>query len=1094
MNSLNQIDERIIKNNKMKYSKPILPLFFFLFVSSILFAQDWPMYQNDIQRSCITTGKLKLPLYPEWKYQARVAPDPAWPDPAKTDFWHREQNLKPRVIFDRAYHVISVGNHVYFGSSANDKVYCLDAKTGKEIWSFFTGAPVRLAPSYANGKIYFGSDDGVAYCLDAKKGTLIWKIETSDSKKLIPGNERIISTSSIRTGVLVADGVAYFCSGMFPNEGVKLYAANADTGKIIWKKTNLQISPQGYLLASKTNLYIPTGRTQPKIYSRKDGSRVGNFDDGNGGTYALLVNDEIIFGAGDEGELNNYPACSSSEDDEIATFLGLQIIVKDDISYLRSDKELSAISRKKYIADYKDWAKVEDKKSDLSHDLWDLREQRKKASPLEIKKIDSRIQALIEKINLYETKRENIEAGGLIWKTKIDGSYSMIMAGKSILIGGNGKVDIYDSSSGKLTDSQKVEGIVYSMAVANGKLLVSTDKGMIYSFSSKKVLKPFFTEPEIVENPYKDDGNTQIYLDAVNKIISAGVKKGYCLIIGSETGHLAYELAKKTDLKIIGVEEDAGKVEKSRRLLDSAGIYGNKVSIIHGDLKNLPFNKYFANLIVSDKLLISGNFPTTSDEIYRVLKPYGGIACLGIKNGNKHFIDQWIHNSKEKCEKKDAWVTIKRGIVPGAGEWTHLYAEPGNTACSKDSVEGPFEIQWFGQPGPRDMINRHSRPMSPLFKDGRLFVPGDNRIICVDAYNGTPLWNRYVPDSRVLGALRDCGTMAVTSDHIYIAAGQTALGFKVEDGDQDITLEAPQVIPGQESKWGYLAIVGDQIFGSGKKPTASVTTLGRDNCDAFEGDYRDMVSSDYLFSLDRKTGEVLWTYRGLVFNNTITIGDDFMYIVESRNSKALHDFDGRLRVDHFNDGPTYIVKLDKKTGEKIWEKEFKFPYSQIMFLSFTKGTLLITGSFNVKSKVHYRIYAFDGNKGTVNWEKEYEGQDIGGSHGEQWQHPVVIGNRIFLYPYIFDLKTGIRDDVTFSKGGCGAFSGSANNLFARNSNPTFYDLIKEDKQGTHLTEVNRPGCWINIIPAGDLISVPEASSGCTCDYPIQTSFVFISKN
>ena len=56
--------------------------------------------------------------------------------------------------------------------------------------------------------------------------------------------------------------------------------------------------------------------------------------------------------------------------------------------------------------------------------------------------------------------------------------------------------------------------------------------------------------------------------------------------------------------------------------------------------------------------------------------------------------------------------------------------------------------------------------------------------------------------------LRDCGTMAVTSDHIYIAAGQTALGFKVEDGDQDITLEVPQVVKGQESKWGYLAIVG----------------------------------------------------------------------------------------------------------------------------------------------------------------------------------------------------------------------------------------------------------------------------------------------
>jgi hypothetical protein len=33
----------------------------------------------------------------------------------------------------------------------------------------------------------------------------------------------------------------------------------------------------------------------------------------------------------------------------------------------------------------------------------------------------------------------------------------------------------------------------------------------------------------------------------------------------------------------------------------------------------------------------------------------------------------------------------------------------------------------------------------------------------------------------------------------------------------------------------------------------------------------------------------------------------------------------------------------------------------------------------------------------------------------------------------------------------------------------------------------RPGCWINIIPAGGLILIPEASAGCTCGYAIQTS-------
>jgi hypothetical protein len=47
--------------------------------------------------------------------------------------------------------------------------------------------------------------------------------------------------------------------------------------------------------------------------------------------------------------------------------------------------------------------------------------------------------------------------------------------------------------------------------------------------------------------------------------------------------------------------------------------------------------------------------------------------------------------------------------------------------------------------------------------------------------------------------------------------------------------------------------------------------------------------------------------------------------------------------------------------------------------------------------------------------------------------------------------------------------------------------------GTHtkLTTVSRPGCWINIIPAGGLLLIPEASSGCTCNFPIQASMALM---
>ncbi|MBT3289302.1 MAG: hypothetical protein HN380_18310, partial [Victivallales bacterium] len=38
-----------------------------------------------------------------------------------------------------------------------------------------------------------------------------------------------------------------------------------------------------------------------------------------------------------------------------------------------------------------------------------------------------------------------------------------------------------------------------------------------------------------------------------------------------------------------------------------------------------------------------------------------------------------------------------------------------------------------------------------------------------------------------------------------------------------------------------------------------------------------------------------------------------------------------------------------------------------------------------------------------------------------------------------------------------------------------------------LTLVTRPSCWINTLPAGGLVLIPEGSSGCTCGYSIQTT-------
>ncbi|NQU53250.1 MAG: PQQ-binding-like beta-propeller repeat protein, partial [Bacteroidetes bacterium] len=818
-----------------------------LFISITSQAEDWPMYMRDANRSGNTSFKIGSKLYLQWEYSPRNLPAPAWPAPAKTDYWHREADLKPRVIYDKANQTVTLGENIYFGSSADDKVYCLDTKTGKEKWTFFTGGPVRLAPSVYKGLIYFGSDDGCVYCLDAESGILKWKKDPTE-KRLIPGNERMISVSPVRTGILIYNGIAYFSAGIFPREGVTIYAVDALSGKVIWQNNNSGISPQSYMLATESELFIPTGRTTPVVFNRITGEKKGNFE-GNGGAYAILADNALVYGAGDLGTLEY----SRDVKNKIATFNGEQMLVSGNISFLRTENEITAISRSEYIDNYNDWAKVSETRSELANNVWDLREQRKVALSVnkDVSAIDKKIEKLLSKIENTDTKQKSIEKGGTIWKKQVKEIYSMVIAGNSLITGGNGKVTIVDSKNGDLKWESNVKGNVYGLSVSNGNLYASTDNGNIYCFNSN-TNATVNKVSSIKSDPFSENKNANQFKDISNNIVkNTGVTKGYCLVIGAGEGQLISELAKSTDLQIVGIVNNESKLKIARTNLDKAGLYGSRVTLHLNSGSSLQHTKNFANLVIFGDEYLSDTPNISAEEILRMVKPFGGIAYLGGNSMDLPLLQNWVNKSSKTdwviSRENGAWASLTKGSEPGFGEWTHQYADAGNSSSSMDQLQGEMQIQWFGRPGPRKMINRHSRSVSPLVKDGRLFVPADNRIITVDAYNGTILWEKEVPGSRVLGALKDFGNRVVTDDIMYIAANNECIGFDVENGDEKVRFDAPQPFPLNKHDWGYLSTVGKQLFGTGKKQGSTFTILGRINCDDFEGDFREMVTADYLF-------------------------------------------------------------------------------------------------------------------------------------------------------------------------------------------------------------------------------------------------------
>src|SRR5438094_6735093 len=127
----------------------IVAISIILIAAPFVAAGDWPTHQHDNRRSGATSEELQFPLAVKWVTQARHAPNPAWPPEAKADYYHNKYDLPERITFDHAFHVVGAGGRVYFGSSSDDSVHCLDADTGAEIWSFVTEGPVRLAPTVA---------------------------------------------------------------------------------------------------------------------------------------------------------------------------------------------------------------------------------------------------------------------------------------------------------------------------------------------------------------------------------------------------------------------------------------------------------------------------------------------------------------------------------------------------------------------------------------------------------------------------------------------------------------------------------------------------------------------------------------------------------------------------------------------------------------------------------------------------------------------------------------------------------------------------------------------------------------------------------
>ena len=228
----------------------------------------------------------------------------------------------------------------------------------------------------------------------------------------------------------------------------------------------------------------------------------------------------------------------------------------------------------------------------------------------------------------------------------------VIAAGDEAVCGFPGRVSIVDLSQQQVRWTHDVDGAAIGLAAAGDTLLVSTTAGSIYCFTKTDVETPPAGSVETVETAANRRAEPSTTAEAATEILlKSGVREGICLDVGCGDGSLALELARQSNLHVIGVEKDPAAVDRARQILDDAGVYGSRVTILPGVLEAGRFPQYFANLVVSSAYLDNPSAAAIDVQLLeKVQRPHGGVICLG---------------SRGNMEPQ------RRGSLLDAGIWTH---------------------------------------------------------------------------------------------------------------------------------------------------------------------------------------------------------------------------------------------------------------------------------------------------------------------------------------------------------------------------------------------------------------------------------------
>ena len=1002
----------------------------------LLAAADWPQYRRDAGRSGSTEETPPANLALHWSH-ARLPLVRAWPSSRRLDF-------------DRLQHLVVASGRVYLAGNTDHGVHALDARTGRESWSAWTGAPVRVAPAWFEGRVFATSDDGCLWVLDAETGATLRRQRGGPEARCVLGNGHLVSAWPARGGPALSDGIVYWAAGIWPTDGIFVRADDAASGENIWINDSAGfldlpqphggadarsgIAVQGHLAVNDGQIILPTGRSVPAVLDRKTGAfsyfhlqKYGH----SGGT------DVTVWGA---YHINRDVVFESRTGHRVGRLKGRVAVSPEGL--LEAEGPTLRAWRMRDVETF-------DRKG-------------KDTSKVELEKL---------------------------WETRLPFAITaLVRAGDAVLVGGEKRLARVQRASREVAwSSPELEGTVQDIAVADGRVFASTDAGFIYCFGARRgssAVAHVSRDRRLAElepDDASDDANEAAAPRTRDLVARSGVREGFCVDLRSQGAELARGLALATNLRIDVVIPDEAAASRAREQVIVAGLQGRRIAVHARATDATGFPKHFADLVIVEADTGSAGQRTAGQkttetplltEARRLARPWGGVIA---------------HVSRDSVR-----VEV-RGGLEGAGQWTHLYADASNSCSSRDSlVRGPLRTLWF-RDADLPMPQRHGRAPAPLFLDGVLVVEGLDRARGVQAYNGRVLWERSMPgilkaydQDHLMGSAGTGSNICLARNptsgaSVYVHRGTSCLALDLESGERRTEFPCPPETDGDPGTWGFLAATDELLFGTVADTEHIVKWR------YLKGDMsRQFTESESLFALEPSTGSLRWRYDAehSIRHNAVSIGDTpnggrvFLIDRETARVDRLAYRRGETETKDPEHLPGKLLALDARTGEVEWTSDEEVWGTMLAFDAESEVLLMAyqPTRFRLPSEVGGRLAAYHSRNGYRLWTRK----------ADYSSRPLIRQGAVYAQGGSWDVQSGTPRPFPFQRSyGCGILAGSEHLFLFRSATLGYIDI--DQPETVRNFGGLRPGCWINALPVGGIVLVPDGSAGCACSYQNRAS-------